>query len=165
MVIAFLREQLCVLERDEPANQQPNHLWPANDIAGGIPRVSRIVEWRLGTFLSLHCASSACYNSTMRLLLSSIILLLFGSLASATSYDMQELTQSFAQSFINTFFEIRRGTGQNTVYGNSTSAIEALFTEDFESYTGSVTSLTGGDVPVRCLLTIHLSTLIHSFID
>ena len=85
----------------------------------------------------------------LRLLLSSSILLFIG-LASATDYDMkQELTQDFAKSFIDTFFEIRRGTGQNTAYGNSTAAIEALFTPDFESYTGSVTSLTGGDVPVR----------------
>ena len=41
MVIAYLREQLCLLQREGPIDLVPQvQDWPNNEIAGTIPRVS-----------------------------------------------------------------------------------------------------------------------------
>ena len=40
MVIAFLREQLCLLQREGPAQQEPHSaMWPGNHINTDLPRV------------------------------------------------------------------------------------------------------------------------------
>lgn len=43
MIIAYLREQLCLLQRDGPYEYEGgNYALPANDIAGYVPRVRRL---------------------------------------------------------------------------------------------------------------------------
>ncbi|KAK9898571.1 hypothetical protein P389DRAFT_167095 [Cystobasidium minutum MCA 4210] len=46
MVIAYLREQLCLLSRDGPVEKQPsNPMWPTMDISRSLPRLGMLQPW------------------------------------------------------------------------------------------------------------------------
>jgi hypothetical protein len=61
MVVAYLREQFCMLQRDGPVEQLPeNRIWPGQDIVGVMPRVSfRYSTKALSTWLIPIAAPSA----------------------------------------------------------------------------------------------------------
>jgi len=63
MTVAYLREQLCLLQRDGPMEMQGSSaVWPTNEIAGGLPRLGMLSKW--DTQWSLPALNPQCRSIT-----------------------------------------------------------------------------------------------------